>query len=56
MPLGFIAPKIIWLSNLSKRVVSTKLGIYVFKLFCKTNINHKIYMHSLFWIGAKLLK
>jgi hypothetical protein len=47
--LGFYCSqnyKIICLSNLSKRVVCTKLGIYVFKLFCKTNINHKIYMYS----------
>jgi len=31
MPFGFIAPNIfliIWLSSLSKRVVSTRLGIY----------------------------
>ena len=42
--LGFYCSqnyKIICLSNLSKRVVSTRLGIYVFKLFCKTNINHR---------------
>jgi hypothetical protein len=53
MPFGFIAPKIIklFVSPIFRNAswaLSTKLGIYVFKLFYKTNINpvHKIYMHS----------